>query len=67
MNIKIRKEKKADFLDVHRLSQSAFGQDIESKLIDLLRKSEAFIPDRSNFGDFRIKIAYEDATFAVHT
>jgi putative acetyltransferase len=47
MNIKIRKEKKADFLDVHRLSQSAFGQDNESKLIDLLRKLEAFIPNLS--------------------
>lgn len=45
--IKIRKEVERDFLDVYELNKAAFGQDSESKLVDLLRKSNAFIPELS--------------------
>ena len=45
MEIEIRKESKTDFVDVFRLIKIAFGQDNEAKLVDLLRNSNAFIPE----------------------
>ena len=47
MEIKIRKEEENDFLDVYELNRNAFEQETEPKLVDLLRKSNAFIPELS--------------------
>ena len=47
MEIIIRKEKESDFFDVYELNRNAFGQEIEPKLVDLLRKSNVFIPELS--------------------
>ena len=47
MNLVIRQETDADFLNVYELNKAAFGQDNEAKLVDALRKSKAFIPDLS--------------------
>jgi predicted N-acetyltransferase YhbS len=47
MKVVIRKEIESDFYDVYELNKAAFGQDIEAKLVDLLRKSPAFVPDLS--------------------
>ena len=47
MNIQIRKEVQSDYSDVFILNEIAFEQDSESKLIDLLRESSAFIPELS--------------------
>ena len=47
MEIKIRKETQSDYTDVYNLNKVAFKQDAESKLIELLRKSSAFIPELS--------------------
>ena len=47
MEIKIRKETFNDFKDVFELNSLAFGQENEAKLVDLLRKSNAFVPELS--------------------
>lgn len=47
MKVAIRKEIETDFSDVYELNKAAFGQDTEAKLVDLLRKSTAFIPNLS--------------------
>lgn len=47
MKVKIRKETQSDYSDVYNLNKVAFKQDVESKLIELLRKSSAFIPELS--------------------
>jgi len=47
MDVVIRQEVQADFSDVYDLNKIAFGQDIEANLVDLLRKSNAFIPNLS--------------------
>lgn len=47
MEVKIRKEIENDYSDVYELNKAAFGQENEPKLIDLLRKSNAFIPELS--------------------
>ena len=47
MEIEIRKEAESDFSDVYQLNKAAFGQDSEPKLVDLLRKTNAFIPELS--------------------
>ena len=47
MQITIRKENQSDYSDVFNLNKVAFEQDAESKLIDLLRKGLAFIPELS--------------------
>lgn len=44
MKLKIRQETDADFAKVYELNIIAFEQDTEAKLVDLLRKSDAFIP-----------------------
>ena len=44
MNLKIRTEDTNDHNDVYKLNTLAFGRDAEAKLVDLLRKSEAFVP-----------------------
>ncbi|OGU70700.1 MAG: GNAT family N-acetyltransferase [Ignavibacteria bacterium RBG_16_34_14] len=45
--IEIRKEIESDYADVYELNKAAFGQESESKLVELLRKSNAFIPEFS--------------------
>ena len=47
MEIEIRKEAESDFSDVYKLNKAAFGQNCEPKLVDLLRKNNAFIPELS--------------------
>ena len=47
MKVEIRKETKTDFSDVYGLNKAAFGQENEAKLVELLRNSNAFIPDLS--------------------
>lgn len=47
MKILIRPETTADFVAIHELNKTAFGQDNEARLVDLLRQSDAFIPGLS--------------------
>lgn len=47
IQVKIRQEKPADSLAVYALNKAAFGQEDEAKLVDLLRKSNAFVPELS--------------------
>jgi predicted N-acetyltransferase YhbS len=47
MKLVIRQESEADFAKVYELNKISFNQDNEAKLVDLLRKSTAFIPDLS--------------------
>lgn len=42
--ILIREERAADHAAVHKLHQTAFGQDDEANLVDALRQGDAFIP-----------------------
>jgi putative acetyltransferase len=44
MEVVIRPEREADFTQVYQINRLAFGQDAEARLVDLLRKSDAFIP-----------------------
>ncbi len=52
----IRQENKADFNDVFKVHQLAFGQDNEANLVDLLRHSNAFIPELSLVATFETKV-----------
>jgi putative acetyltransferase len=47
MNLKIRQENKADFIEVYEINTLAFGQENEAKLVNNLRESEAFVPELS--------------------
>jgi putative acetyltransferase len=47
MKAKIRQESKDDFSEVFEVNKLAFGQDNEANLVELLRKSNAFIPELS--------------------
>jgi putative acetyltransferase len=47
MLIEIRQEIPSDIPAVYEVNQSAFGQDNEARLVDLLRKSNAYIPELS--------------------
>ena len=43
MNILIRTEKEEDYSGVYAVNKAAFGQDNEAKLVNQLRKSDAFV------------------------
>ena len=43
MDIKIRKENAADIPDIHTINEKAFGQSVESVLVDNLRRNNKFI------------------------
>lgn len=43
----IRKETSADHSEIYEVNRIAFGQDNEARLVDLLRKSDVFIPELS--------------------
>jgi predicted N-acetyltransferase YhbS len=47
MKIGIRQEQTIDHEDIYELNKTAFEQDTEAKLVDLLRHSNAFIPELS--------------------
>lgn len=47
MTTNIRQETKDDFSEVFKAHQLAFGQNIEANLVELLRQSNAFIPELS--------------------
>lgn len=47
MTMEIRQENNNDINEIYELNKLAFGQDNEAKLVDLLRSSEAFIPELS--------------------
>jgi len=47
MEIIIRPEKPDDFSAIYELNREAFGQENESILVELLRKSENYIPELS--------------------
>lgn len=47
MEVNIRQENKDDFTVVFEVNKIAFGQDNEAKLVELLRQSNAFIPELS--------------------
>ena len=47
MNIHLRQEEARDYTLVYNLVERAFNQVDESKLIDVLRESDAFIPELS--------------------
>jgi putative acetyltransferase len=56
MEVEIRKEVVSDFPDVYDLNKVSFGQESESKLVELLRKSNAFIPELSLVATMNNKI-----------
>jgi putative acetyltransferase len=47
MNVSIKEETEADFADVYQLNRSAFGQESEATLVELLRNSNSFVPGLS--------------------
>ena len=47
MNMEVRLEKENDFHEVYNVNELAFGGDSEARLVNLLRRSKAFIPDLS--------------------
>jgi len=47
MEVKIRQENKGDFNAVFEVNKLAFGQNNEANLVNLLRNSNAFIPELS--------------------
>lgn len=47
IQIEIRQEQPADHQAVYELNKAAFGQEGEAKLVELLRESDAFIPELS--------------------
>jgi len=47
MTVKIRQENKDDFDAVSEVNKLAFGQDDEATLVELLRQSNAFVPELS--------------------
>jgi len=56
MKVHIRRENESDYQDVYDLNKSAFGQNSEPKLVELLRKSKAFVPELSLVATINDKI-----------
>ena len=56
MEVEIREEVVSDFPDVYDLNKASFGQENEPKLVELLRKSNAFIPELSLVATMNNKI-----------
>lgn len=56
MNVSIRQEKKDDYDAVFEVNKFAFEQDDEARLIEMLRQSDAFIPELSLVATFDEKI-----------
>jgi len=54
MEITVRKENSSNIKEVYEINRLAFGQENEARLVNLLRSSNAFIPELSlvaGFGD----------------
>ena len=47
MELKIRQESKSDFKEVYKINKLAFEEESEAKLVELLRNSNAFVPELS--------------------
>jgi predicted N-acetyltransferase YhbS len=47
MKILIRPEQPSDTDEIYELNKTAFGQDNEARLVDLIRKGQGFIPELS--------------------
>lgn len=45
--VSIRQETPGDFFAVYKVNEAAFEQENESRLVDMLRKSDVFIPELS--------------------
>jgi predicted N-acetyltransferase YhbS len=56
MEVEIREEVVSGFPDVYDLNKASFGQESEPKLVELLRKSNAFIPELSLVATMNNKI-----------
>ena len=51
MDIIIRKEEEKDHKNIYGINKSAFGQETESKLVEIIRRGSNFIPGLSLVAD----------------
>lgn len=47
MEVQVRQERINEIREIYEINRLAFGQESEARLVNLLRKSEAFIPELS--------------------